>query len=185
MEENKLNSLAKVVIIGGSAGSLEVLLQVLPALQSIESLVILLIVHRRNSDDNFLEELIRMNILTVELLSNINDEGVKRIGMGAVDLKTKAKAWLAQLNDKGPLTLKVAATEKENALLKSSVETLQKQVESLMAALRVEKPVPHETAEITADDLIDDDDIVEQYKAKFGKAPHHKMKPETIREALK
>jgi two-component system chemotaxis response regulator CheB len=60
MEENKLNSLAKVVIIGGSAGSLEVLLQVLPALQSIESLVILLIVHRRNSDDNFLEELIRM-----------------------------------------------------------------------------------------------------------------------------
>ena len=131
------------------------------------------------------EELIRMNILTVELLSNINDEGVKRIGMGAVDLKTKAKAWLAQLNDKGPLTLKVAATEKENAILKSSVETLQKQVESLMAALRVEKPVSHETAEITADDLIDDDDIVEQYKAKFGKAPHHKMKPETIREALK
>lgn len=60
MEENKLNSLAKVVIIGGSAGSLEVLLQVLPALQSIESLVIVLIVHRRNSDDNFLEELIRM-----------------------------------------------------------------------------------------------------------------------------
>ncbi|MDI1318404.1 chemotaxis protein CheB [Flavobacterium sp.] len=60
MEENKLNPHAKVVIVGGSAGSLEVLLQVLPKLQNIESLVILLIVHRRNSDDNFLEELIRM-----------------------------------------------------------------------------------------------------------------------------
>ena len=60
MEENKLNPLVKVVIIGGSAGSLEVLLQVLPKLQNIDTLVIILIVHRRNSDDNFLEELIRM-----------------------------------------------------------------------------------------------------------------------------
>ena len=130
------------------------------------------------------EELIRMNILTVEVLSNINDEGIKRIGMGAVELKTKAKAWLSQLNDKGPLTLKVAATEKENAILKASVETLQKQVQALMAALKQE-PVSHETTEVTAEDILGEDDIVEQYKAKFGKAPHHKMKPESIREALK
>ena len=130
------------------------------------------------------EELIRMNILTVEVLSNINDEGIKRIGMGAVELKTKAKAWLSQLNDKGPLTLKVAATEKENAILKASVETLQKQVQALMAALKQE-PVSHETTEVTAADILEEDDIVEQYKAKFGKAPHHKMKPESIREALK
>ena len=130
------------------------------------------------------EELIRMNILTVEVLSNINDEGIKRIGMGAVELKTKANAWLSQLNDKGPLTLKVAATEKENAILKASVEALQKQVQALMAALKQE-PVSHETTEVTAADILDEDDIVEQYKAKFGKAPHHKMKPESIREALK
>lgn len=130
------------------------------------------------------EELIRMNILTVEVLSNINDEGIKRIGMGAVELKTKANAWLSQLNDKGPLTLKVAATEKENAILKASVETLQKQVQALMAALKQE-PVSHETTEVTAEDILGEDDIVEQYKAKFGKAPHHKMKPESIREALK
>ena len=130
------------------------------------------------------EELIRMNILTVEVLSNINDEGIKRIGMGAVELKTKANAWLSQLNDKGPLTLKVAATEKENAILKASVETLQKQVAALMTALKQE-PVSHETSEVTAADILEEDDIVEQYKAKYGKAPHHKMKPESIREALK
>lgn len=131
-------------------------------------------------------ELIRMNILTVETLANINAEGLTRIGMGAVELKTKANAWLAQLNDKGPLTLKIAETEKQNELLKGQVDVLQKQVEALMKAIKTDEPVPHETStEITADDLIDDDDIVAQYEARYGKKPHHKMKPETIREALK
>lgn len=133
------------------------------------------------------ETLIAMHILTVEDLAEINDEGVKRIGMGAVELKTKAKAWLAQLNDKGPLTMHVARVERENEVLRSSVETLQKQVATLMEHVKADAPaeVPHETSEITASDLIDDDDIVAQYQAKFGKKPHHKMKPETIREHLK
>lgn len=133
------------------------------------------------------ETLIAMHILTVEDLAEINDEGVKRIGMGAVELKTKAKAWLAQLNDKGPLTMHVARVERENEVLRSSVETLQKQVATLMAHVKadVTPEVSHETSEITASDLIDDDDIVAQYEAKFGKKPHHKMKPETIREHLK
>lgn len=60
MEENQLNSLEKVVIIGGSAGSLEVILRVLPMLDNIDPIVILLILHRRNSDDTVLEELLRM-----------------------------------------------------------------------------------------------------------------------------
>ena len=131
------------------------------------------------------EELIRMQILTVETLAAINDEGVKRIGMGAVELKTKAKAWLAQLNDKGPLTQHVAKVEKENAVLKSSVAKLEEQVAALMVAIKSEAPVSHGTDEITASDLVDDDDIVAAYTKKFGKAPHHKMKPESIREALK
>ena len=28
-------------------------------------------------------------------------------------------------------------------------------------------------------------DLVEQYQSKYGKPPHHRMKPETIREALR
>lgn len=133
------------------------------------------------------QNLIRMNILTVETLAAINDEGQSRIGMGAVELKTKAKAWLSQLNDKGPLTMEIAATKAENAQLSIKVETLQKQVEALMTAVKVNREVPHETPaeQITASDLIEDDDIVAQYTAKFGQAPHHKMKPETIRERLK
>lgn len=60
MEENQLNHPDKVVVIGGSAGSLEVILHILPNLENIDSIAILLILHRRNSDDNVLEELLRM-----------------------------------------------------------------------------------------------------------------------------
>ena len=60
MEENQLNPLDNVVVIGGSAGSLDVLLNVFPNLENIDSIVIILILHRRNSDDNVLEELLRM-----------------------------------------------------------------------------------------------------------------------------
>ena len=60
MEEDQIISPEKVVVIGGSAGSLEVILQILPTLENIDSIVILLILHRRNTEDNVLEELLRM-----------------------------------------------------------------------------------------------------------------------------
>ncbi len=60
MEENQLNTFKKVVAIGGSAGSLEVILHILQKLETINSIIIILILHRRNSDDNVLEELLRM-----------------------------------------------------------------------------------------------------------------------------
>lgn len=60
MEENQLSPIRHLVIIGGSAGSLEVLLQVLPRLQNIDKIAIVIVLHRKNSDDNILEELLRM-----------------------------------------------------------------------------------------------------------------------------
>ena len=128
------------------------------------------------------ETLIRMSVMTVEDLVALNDEGVKRIGMGGHELKVKARAWVAQLNDKGPLTQQMAAISTENGILKSSIESLQKQVENLMAAVKnqhQDAPAPY----------VVDEDILgsprEQYEAKFGKPPHHKMKEETILAALK
>lgn len=50
----------KIVIIGGSAGSLDVLLKVLPNLDAIDKLAVVIVLHRRNADDNVLEELLRM-----------------------------------------------------------------------------------------------------------------------------
>lgn len=60
MEEDQINSLERIVVIGGSAGSLEVILQLFPKLPHIDSVAIVLILHRRNTDDNVLEELLRM-----------------------------------------------------------------------------------------------------------------------------
>jgi len=50
----------KVVLIGGSAGSLEVLMSVLPQLPIGMELAIVIVLHRKNSDDNTLEELFAM-----------------------------------------------------------------------------------------------------------------------------
>lgn len=57
MEENKVTPGFKVLIIGGSAGSLEVLLSILPRLMPLPDYAIVIIVHRKNSEDNTLEEL--------------------------------------------------------------------------------------------------------------------------------
>lgn len=83
--------------------------------------------------------LVGMNILTVESLAAVNDEGLRRIGMGAVELKNKAKAWLSQANDKGPLTLENAALKNEiealrgrNMQLEDRVRELAQRVEALM-----------------------------------------------------
>lgn len=64
-----------------------------------------------------------------------------------------------------------------------AVKDLQKALRELtqrVTALETsELPVPRETVFTGIGDLI------ERYKAKFGKPPHHLMKPETIVERLK
>lgn len=101
------------------------------------------------------ETLIRMNILTVEDLRAINDEGIKRIGMGALDLKNKAAAWLDQLNDKGPLTIKVASLEADINNLKISNETLVRQNQELINLLKNKNTQPEKPSEIPLSDIID------------------------------
>lgn len=136
------------------------------------------------------ETLIRMQILTVEDLANINDEGIKRIGMGGVELKHKAQGWLSQLKDKGPLTQEVAAVKTENNNLKNQVANLTKQVEALMAASRVDRQAEEpQAAGITANDLVDEEPTREElaalYKQKHGKAPHSNINLETLKERVK
>jgi hypothetical protein len=137
------------------------------------------------------ETLIRMSILTVEDLAAVNDEGLRRIGMGAGDLKNKAKGWLSQLQDKGPLTQEIASVRNENAILKGAVASLEIQVKALMESSQNAQPYAAKVeAGITAGDILEDDapainaNLHAQYENKFGKPPHHRMKEETIREAL-
>ncbi|QIP16755.1 chemotaxis protein CheB [Spirosoma aureum] len=58
MAENRLNSPVKAVVIGGSAGSLDVLLKLLPALQPIVSFTAIIVLHRKNSGESTLEDLL-------------------------------------------------------------------------------------------------------------------------------
>ncbi len=60
MEENKMIPDDKIVIIGGSAGSLEVLLQIIPNLTKLRNFCLVIVLHRKNDDDSTLEELLSL-----------------------------------------------------------------------------------------------------------------------------
>lgn len=77
------------------------------------------------------EELIRFNILTVESLATLSDEGIRNIGMGAVDLKRRAKAWIAQNEGAEASAVKLTQVLRENEQLQGQLKTLTDQVEEL------------------------------------------------------
>jgi len=62
MEKDKVR--AKVLLIGGSAGSLDVLMQVLPALPGLKTLSVVIVLHRKSGDDTMLEQLIAAKSVT-------------------------------------------------------------------------------------------------------------------------
>lgn len=60
MEENRLTTPCQAVVIGGSSGSIEVLLKVLPALAPQVPLVIILVLHRKNTSDSTLLDILAL-----------------------------------------------------------------------------------------------------------------------------
>lgn len=60
MEKDQITPPVRIVIIGGSAGSLEVLLQVLPNLSPMDSFALVIVLHRKSSEDMTLENLIAL-----------------------------------------------------------------------------------------------------------------------------
>lgn len=60
MEENKIITNCRLAIIGGSAGSLNALMQILPGLTKLHNYAIVIVVHRKSTDDQTLEELITL-----------------------------------------------------------------------------------------------------------------------------
>lgn len=108
------------------------------------------------------QNLISARVMTVEDLANANDEGVRRIGMGAMDMREKARAWLKSMNDHGGVAIKIAALEADNKALRDNVHTLIASIETLKSAIVTGQtggqPIPHR-AEITLDNIMDDDII--------------------------
>jgi hypothetical protein len=72
-----------------------------------------------------------LHILTVEDLASLPDDGVRRIGMGGIELKNKAKAWLAAAGDKGKIVHEMAALQQKNELLEKNMQGLLEQLEEL------------------------------------------------------
>lgn len=60
MEKDAVVSDCKVLIIGGSAGSLEVLLQIIPNLKVLTGFAMVIVLHRKGNDDTTLEELLAL-----------------------------------------------------------------------------------------------------------------------------
>jgi hypothetical protein len=108
------------------------------------------------------EMLVRINIFTVEDLAAANDEGLRRIGMGARELQSKAITWIAQLKDKGPLSIELTATREENRLLKATVEELQKKLDSINARLDSMPAQQEPQQTITADDILPETETVQR-----------------------
>ena len=124
------------------------------------------------------QTLIAMNCLTVEDLAGINDEGLRRIGMGAVELRDKAKNWLASMKDHGAVTVQLAAMEQENRNLATTVESLKAQVEALknMIPRQPEMVQVGREPDISAAELIEDEPVVEE--------PKRRGRPPKVQEAV-
>ena len=118
--------------------------------------------------------LIAINCLTVEDLAQVNDEGMKRIGMGALELRNKAKNWLNSVKDHGATTIQMAALQQENAHLKASLDGLTAQVEALKGMIPQQSQTTQqayvEPEGISASDLLDDAPTIEEPKRR-GRPP--------------
>lgn len=127
---------------------------------------------------------------TIEDVAQMNDEGIRRVGMGAANLKNRARLWLQAAKDHGPLVGELADLKRENEQLSGAVESLRQQVQRLTQEhLATETPSEDPTDTISASDILDEDDgeqaLAERYIQRFGKPPHPRMKDSTIRERLR
>ena len=143
------------------------------------------------------QNLINVGCRTIEDLSQANDEAMRRLGMGAIDLKNKAKAWL---QDDNPLAEEVTQLKNQNRQLEGTITSLQEQIKRFEIRLDAQDgEVSHETPELhdpfntayIANKLaepqteeVSQKSPAELYKEKFGKKPHHLMKEATILKKL-
>ena len=106
------------------------------------------------------ESLIHYRVLTVEDAAGMNEDIMRKLGMGAVEIKNKAKTWLSQLAERGPATMQIAELQRENELLKGSIASLEAKIDRMVNAQHEEEhearvSVSRETIEsIEADDIM-------------------------------
>lgn len=139
------------------------------------------------------KNLLSIGIKTVEDIAQANDEGLKRMGMGARELQNRAKAFLQATKDHGPITIENAALKEENIQLKGTIESLQSKIESLTQQISnvASQNLQIRPEGISVEDILDSTEekseyelLKKEYKATFGKEPHHLMRENGMKKAL-
>lgn len=85
------------------------------------------------------EELIRLNVLTVENLATLPDEGINAVGMGCREWQRRAQAWLAQNESREGGALKMADLTRQMEALAGQVKSLTEKNDELERALAAKK----------------------------------------------
>jgi hypothetical protein len=78
------------------------------------------------------ENLVSAGVLTVEDCAAMNEEAMRRVGMGARELKGRAKDWLT-MADKRKGAEELNAVRTENGDLKTRIASLESKLEQLLA----------------------------------------------------
>lgn len=79
------------------------------------------------------ENLLRLNIRTVEQLAEIDSVAESRIGMGSVTLKQRAQAWLQATAGTAQAAVQIETVRAENEVLKQQLAELRQEVARLAA----------------------------------------------------
>lgn len=80
--------------------------------------------------------LVSSDIRTVEDLAQINEESQRRIGMGALEFRDKAISWLKASKGTGKIVQEMSALQIENSALRAKVESQDKDIQEMKAALK-------------------------------------------------
>lgn len=83
-----------------------------------------------------------MHVHTVDSLASLSDLAVQNLGMGVLDLREKAKAWLSKATDGAEVSRLVAQTRDQA----QQIELLQRQMADLHALYAEDKPKKQKAA---------------------------------------
>lgn len=114
-----------------------------------------------------------LGILSVEELSNLPDNMLPSLGMGARELRDQARAYLEAASD-GAAAGRAAA---ENAELRAQMERMQKQMEALLAG--APSTVAVDVSDRAIEDL-SDDELKAYIKRETGEAPRGTPSRQTL-----
>lgn len=99
------------------------------------------------------ETLIKMHVLTVEQLAVITEEGIRRLGMGGVDLKNKAEAWLKSLKKSGAITMELSELKAENARLKANQSVMESKIDELTRLVSAQSSITAQSTPLSIDSI--------------------------------